>query len=571
MKPSGSLVLFLLGLAVPASAQTTAYAVVSNNGDNTVSIIDTRTEQVIGQPIAVVNWPNSVSMSPDGRRAYVTHGFREWGAVTVIDVTGHRKEAEIATRTETRDTAVSPNNRWVYVLDRWSSTMSVIDAETLVMTPFTATVGKRPECITVTPDGQYAYVGNGADLTVSVVQLTLPTLPVVATIPMPMEPVDIAIAPDGRTVYVRVEDLAVSGAIIPVDVATNTAGVAIAVDPLGRIALTHDGALLYATGGQQNARAVTVVETSTGNVVAGIPLNDGWGLATTPNGAHVYVVDRVTDSVAIVDQALQSLTGRSIQVGLTPAGIGMSPPVIVATPGTVTSLSIARDSDLTALAFDRYVPFNGGTLTTTGTWTTTRTLSLLNAGGTLDTGPFSTTLNGGTTGSGQLTKKGTGTLALLSASRHASTVVREGTFRVMSVHGGDIVIAGGTLTGLGSLGRVTSIAGTIAPGSTIGPGTMYASNVTMSTSTDFNVGIVNKNSDGYSRLDATGSVTLGNASLKVSAKFAQIPGTTFTIVTNAVGTFANYAEGDVVVTPRGSFTITYQGGVSGHDVVLTAM
>jgi hypothetical protein len=74
---------------------------------------------------------------------------------------------------------------------------------------------------------------------------------------------------------------------------------------------------------------------------------------------------------------------------------------------------------------------------------------------------------------------------------------------------------------------------------------------------------------GYAQLEA-GSIALGNASLQV-ALFGYTPpsGQTFTIVTNATGTFAGLPEGAVFEVSGTGFRITYRGG-DGNDVVLTA-
>src|SRR6478609_5969632 len=49
----------------------------------TVSLIETTTNTVVGQPIKVDNGPTQLALSPDGRRLYV---LNEWsGTVSVID------------------------------------------------------------------------------------------------------------------------------------------------------------------------------------------------------------------------------------------------------------------------------------------------------------------------------------------------------------------------------------------------------------------------------------------------------------------------------------------------------
>ena len=56
-------------------AQTTALAqnaYITNEGGNTVSVIDTATNTVIGTPIPVGSSPVGVAVTPDGSKVYVT-------------------------------------------------------------------------------------------------------------------------------------------------------------------------------------------------------------------------------------------------------------------------------------------------------------------------------------------------------------------------------------------------------------------------------------------------------------------------------------------------------------------
>ena len=98
-------------------------------------------------------------------------------------------------------------------------------------------------------------------------------------------------------------------------------------------------------------------------------------------------------------------------VGTNPLSFGsfIGPNIIVAPGGP---LVIANDAALTPLGFGTFVDFNGGTLQTSGSLITSRTISLLALGGTIDTNGFNSTLAGRIINSGALTKIGTGTLTL---------------------------------------------------------------------------------------------------------------------------------------------------------------
>jgi YVTN family beta-propeller protein len=48
-------------------------AYVTNCDDDTVSVIDTATNSVVGSPIRVGDGPEGVAITPDGTKAYVTN------------------------------------------------------------------------------------------------------------------------------------------------------------------------------------------------------------------------------------------------------------------------------------------------------------------------------------------------------------------------------------------------------------------------------------------------------------------------------------------------------------------
>ncbi len=83
-------------------------------------------------------------------------------------------------------------------------------------------------------------------------------------------------------------------------------------------------------------------------------------------------------------------------------------------------LIVANDAALEAAGFRSFVPFHGGMLRLTGDVTTSRDLSLLIGGGTIDTNGFSAIIEGHVINDGTLTKIGAGTLTLLGTSTHAA-------------------------------------------------------------------------------------------------------------------------------------------------------
>jgi hypothetical protein len=230
---------------------------------------------------------------------------------------------------------------------------------------------------------------------------------------------------------------------------------------------------------------------------------------------------------------------------------------------------LTGDAALKPLGFGSWVNFDGGTLGLLAPWTTVRDLSLLAGGGTIDTGTFQARVLANTANEGTLVKRDSGLLELRGTSRHAGTVVQAGTLVVSGTHPGPITVEGGTLAGNGSLGVVSVVLGTVQPTVPSGSTSLHATQLLMSPGTQFAVTIAGVPEGFYARLDA-GYAEIDDAVLSIVSRVRQPAGTSFTILTTATGRFAGLAEGDLIATALGSYQISYAGGPSGTDVVLTA-
>lgn len=135
----------------------------------------------------------------------------------------------------------------------------------------------------------------------------------------------------------------------------------------------------------------------------------------------------------------------------------------------------------------------------------------------------------------------------------------------------------GILAGTGRVGAIViANGGVIAPGES--PGTINTGNLTFEEGGIYEFEVTGTGSDQYDRINVTGTVTLGNGTLRVVPlnNFQPRAGQSFIIISNdgsdAVnGTFAGLPEGATVsVGGTAMFTISYRGG-DGNDVVLTVL
>ncbi len=194
------------------------------------------------------------------------------------------------------------------------------------------------------------------------------------------------------------------------------------------------------------------------------------------------------------------------------------------------------------------------------------------------TGPGS-----GTQGALVIDKTGTADAAQLGANATFSAVTV--TRGLLDLNGKTAtapftVSTGGTLTGAGTIsGTVAVSSGTIAPGVTTG--VLNTGNVTFSGTSAFNVDLNGPTlGTEYDRLNVTGTVNLGGATLHATVGFAPANGTTLVIVNNdgadaITGTFkdglgASIPEGGTFTDGGNTFIVSYLGVLgTGNDVVLT--
>jgi YVTN family beta-propeller protein len=549
------------GMSIPsaAQAQVTAYAVVPSWTQSKVLVRDAHTGAAVAS-IPLTGEPYDAAVTPDGRYAYVT--LRASHQVAVIDLGTLQVVATIAMGLEPRGVAIGGTRAWV--TEAGSHTVSAIDLSTNAVIGAPIPVGQMPWGIAFRPQGDRAYVVNRASSTVSAIDLATRT--VIAVMPVDQEPVEIIIAPDGGMAYVT---STIADTVVPIDLDTHTVQPSIPVGLFPRdLAITPDGTQIFVA--DSDSGTISVIGTATQSVIDTIPFGNviPSGVTITPDGRHVFVGTQAFFFCAIIDANTHTILNANF-VGGQALRVTSTPSMIVSAP---SALSIANDADLTPLGFGGFITFRGGVLRATHDIFTSRHVSLLSQGGTIDTQQFAVEIAGATVNAGILAKRGLGTLTLSGNSEHQSTHVLQGTLAVLGTHTGSVRVGRATtLAGTGTVASVDATLGTISPGVNA-PGELHAGDIQMSPSHTLAVEINGvKPGSQYDRLVSTGSVSLNGANLVLVPGGPMPPGAKFSIVTNANGTFAGLPDGAIIVTAFGKFRISYTGGPTQTDVVLTAL
>lgn len=222
-------------------------AYVTNSDGSTVSIIDTKANQVIGV-IHGFDGPSNMVINPNTNIGYVNNyggpegvGSGNGRTVSVVDLNTNTIVDEIEVDQAPVSLAIAPNGKFVYVINYvngnpGTGTMNIIRTSTnQVIDTVRGLFG--PFSIALTPNGKYAYITNfGSNdfdpigTTVSVVNLKKRRI--TATIDMGIQPSGIEITPNGRFAYVTnyntlyrhknfVELTAGEGTVEIIDIATN--------------------------------------------------------------------------------------------------------------------------------------------------------------------------------------------------------------------------------------------------------------------------------------------------------------------------------------------------------------
>jgi YVTN family beta-propeller protein len=270
--------------AAGAGAAPLGYVTSTATVPPSVSIFDTATDQVVGNPIPVGETPETLAITPNGKSAYVAN--RSGNSVSVIDTATAKVVKAIAVGTQPIGVAISPDGSLVYVSDFKSEDVSIISTATNTVVGELEVEG-QPAPPAITPDGKFIWVphqgpsaGGGSGGTEIFDTQTRKSVGSIATpeesfglvftpdgtralliaeesqdeiwvidtamrlpvkkILVGTEPQAIAVVPSGRTAYVTID---AEEALVPINLATNekSAPIKVAGSNLGKVAITPDG------------------------------------------------------------------------------------------------------------------------------------------------------------------------------------------------------------------------------------------------------------------------------------------------------------------------------------------
>ncbi|WP_167467837.1 beta-propeller fold lactonase family protein [Arthrobacter oryzae] len=287
-----------------------AAAYVTNEGSNSISVLDPRAETV-RSTIAVGPGPRGVAVRPDGAQAYVTNSGDN--TVSVIDTATGTLSATIPVGSGwgASGVAFTPDGAKAYVTNAGEGTVAVIHVASASLKAVVP-VGVQPVAVSFTPDGSRVFVANSSDKTVSVIATASDQ--VVTTIPVGTGPRSIAVTPDGSKALITNTG---TNSISIIDIATNRVStVPVGSSPAG-IALTAAGA--RALVAEAGSNELSLVEVASGKLLGTFPTGTSpSGVAVTPDGSRAVVTNPGGGNVSIVNlgPAMSAVLPSAATVGV---------------------------------------------------------------------------------------------------------------------------------------------------------------------------------------------------------------------------------------------------------------
>ncbi len=298
------------GVAVLATVRLPGYGNdVATGADGRVYVSVSSNKLVVVDPasatvastIDVDGEPFALAVTPDARRAYLVD--LRGSEVAVVDTTTARQKTSIPMGTLERtalrpSAAVSRDGNWVYVGNTAKDHLFVIDTapDQVYRDLF---LDFHPTDVAVRSDGRYVFVAgcrlSCIDGTLRIVDTT--TFKAVASIPLPSVPTGMVVTPDGAKAYVANGREAT---VTVVDLASQSVGrtLDVGAEPVG-IAIDPSGATVYVTSFRDGT--LTAIDTRASFVIGTTRVGASpRAVVVSPDGTKAFVTHS-TSTLSIVD------------------------------------------------------------------------------------------------------------------------------------------------------------------------------------------------------------------------------------------------------------------------------
>jgi YVTN family beta-propeller protein/VCBS repeat-containing protein len=287
---------------------------------------DAWAEAQLGTTIPVGSLPEGIAVNPATNRIYVAN--RGSASVSVIDGATNKIAAKpIDVGPLPTGIAVNPVTNRIYVTLDGNNAVAVIDGETNAVIGSRISVGKNPESIDVNPMTNRVYVANSGDNNVTVIDGATNAV-VGLPVPVGSGPFGVAVNLMTNRVYVvNGSPGADKGSVSVIDGSNNAVigpPIEVGKDPFS-IAVNPAINRIYVANGV--ADSLSEIDGAANTIIGTIfPIPGGIGnVAVNPANGRVYVVSLQGHSVTVIDGVTNAVIGTPISVGNAAEGVGFNP------------------------------------------------------------------------------------------------------------------------------------------------------------------------------------------------------------------------------------------------------
>ena len=310
-------------------------------GDDAIGVVDTDTHRELAR-IPVGDEPIQVLLA--GNQLFVSN--LSSNDLRVIDIATFQVQARIETAVQPLDMALAPDGKTLYATNSGTNALTIVDIES----------GQaRTVSLASTSEGLYGVAATTdkiftTDIANNRVLVLSPQGHITGRIPVPPKPRSLALAPDGKTLYVTSMDTGHLTAI-DADDATVSRSIDLGVSGTFAIAPSPDGRKLYLTAYSEGS--LLVVDATSGTLRKKLAIGrNPRAIAFSPDGTQAYVTSSFSNEIHIVDAVRDTIVGHYAS-GQNPRGIALAQPIWPA--------AIVQHPTHFALAPAFPNPFNGST------------------------------------------------------------------------------------------------------------------------------------------------------------------------------------------------------------------
>jgi PQQ-dependent catabolism-associated beta-propeller protein len=310
-----------LGLSSTCALAATAY--VSNEKDNTLSVIDLNKMETV-ETIEVGMRPRGLALSHDNKLLYICASDSD--TVQVMDLATRQIIKQLPSGADPEQFALHPNNKWLYISNEDDALVTVVDVdkeEVLAQID----VGVEPEGMSVSPDGKWAV--NTSETTNMLHWIDTATNELVDNTLVDQRPRHVEFTKDSKVLWASSE---IGGTVSVVDVESRQIVKTLdfkikgihpdKVQPVG-IKLSADGKYAFVALGPANH--IAVVDAKTHEVLDYLLVGKRvWHMAFNPDESLLLTTNGVSGDVSVIDVAKLKVT-KSIKVGRYPWGVVVTP------------------------------------------------------------------------------------------------------------------------------------------------------------------------------------------------------------------------------------------------------